>query len=276
MSGFTDLSGRTAVVTGGASGIGAGIARRLAAEGMNIVIADIEQEALDRVCDELYAHGVRTDVRDADSVHALADSTLKKFGAVHVVVNNAGVGPMAKIADMELTDWRWLVDVNLWGVIHGVHTFLPLLLKNPEGGHIVNTASTGGLATMPGLGAYTVTKFGVVALTETLAQELAQDASPVGASVLCPGTVRTNIKNSSRNRPAELGGGRLADVDLEQLDQGRGRRWLTPDDVGRIVVDGIRSGELYILTHPEERSTVDRRHQAIADAYERAAATPQE
>jgi NAD(P)-dependent dehydrogenase (short-subunit alcohol dehydrogenase family) len=181
---------------------------------------------------------------------------------------------MAPIADLELSDWRWMLEVNLWGVIHGVHAFLPLLLKNPDGGHIVNTASVGGLSTMPGLGAYCVSKFGIVALTETLAAELALGGSRVGVSVLCPGTVRTNIQTSSRNRPADLGGGRLADVDLQDPDKDLGMRWLDPDDVGRIVIAGIRSGELYILTHPEAWPVVEQRHSAIAAAFERAAAQP--
>jgi NAD(P)-dependent dehydrogenase (short-subunit alcohol dehydrogenase family) len=271
MSGFTDLAGKTAVVTGGASGIGAGIARALANRGMNVVIADIEQDALQRASAEIGAYGVRTDVRDPSSVAALADATLDRFGAVHVVVNNAGVGPFAPIADLELSDWRWMVEVNLWGVIHGVHRFLPLLLKNPDGGHIVNTASVGGLVSMPGLGAYAVTKFGIVALTETLAAELAQAHSAVGASVLVPSTVRSNIKNSSRNRPQELGTGGLADVDLEDPSHDIGMRWLEPDDVGSLVVDGMGRGDLYIVTHPEAFAPVQDRFDAIATAFTEAA-----
>jgi NAD(P)-dependent dehydrogenase (short-subunit alcohol dehydrogenase family) len=267
MSGFTNLNGKTAVVTGGASGIGAGIARALAGQGMNVVIADIEQDALDRSSADIGAYGVRTDVRDPSSVAALADATLERFGGVHVVVNNAGVGPFAPIADLQLSDWRWMLEVNLWGVIHGVHHFLPLLQKNPEGGHIVNTASVGGLVTMPGLGAYAVTKFGIVALTETLAAELAAGDSKVGASVLVPSTVRSNIKNSSRNRPAELGSGGLADVDLEDPALDLGMRWLEPDDVGPMVVDGMARGDLYIVTHPEAWDGVRARHDAIKDAF---------
>jgi len=270
MSGFTELDGKVAVVTGGASGIGYGIAGQLAREGMQVVIADIEQAALDKACNEIDAYGVRTDVRDPASVQALADATLDKFGGVHVVVNNAGVGPFARVADLDLSDWHWMLEVNLWGVIHGVHTFLPLLNKNPEGGHIVNTASIGGFASFPGLGAYAVSKFGIVALTETLAQELAEEQSKVGASILLPGTVRTNIKNSSRNRPADLAGGHLTDVDLEG-SPGHGMQWLEPEDVGRIVVGGIRSGDLYIVTHPEAWPQVEARLKTIADAFERAA-----
>lgn len=266
MSAFTTFAGKTAVVTGGASGIGLGIARQLHAAEMNVVIADIEQDALDQAAAEIGATGIRTDVRDASSVQALADAVIERHGAVHVVVNNAGVGPMAPIAQLQLSDWEWMLGVNLWGVIHGVHSFLPLLRNNPDGGHIVNTASVGGLATMPALGAYAVSKFGIVALTETLAQELAAEQSPVGASILVPGTVRTNIARSSRNRPTELGDGALTDVDLEGGPD-TGMRWLEPDDIGRRVIEGMAAGELYIVTHPEAWPVVDTRHQAIAAAF---------
>ncbi len=271
MSGFEDLQGKVAVVTGGASGIGLGIARQFRAAGMQVVIADIEEAALQRAAAEIGALGIRTDVRDAASVQALADATIAEHGAVHVVVNNAGVGPLAPIADLQLSDWQWMLQVNLWGVIHGVHVFLPMLKANTEGGHIVNTSSIGGLVPGPGLGAYNVSKYGIVALTETLAMELAAEGSPVGASVLVPGTVRTGIGNSSRNRPADATGGALADVDLE-AGPDLGMTWLEPDDVGRMVIDGIAAGDLYIVTHPEGWPMVAGRHQAIADAFAAAAA----
>ncbi len=271
MSGMKDLEEKVAVVTGGASGIGLGISRQFRAAGMQVVIADIEEAALQRAAAEIGALGVRTDVRDPASVQALADATIAEHGAVHVVVNNAGVGPMAPIADLQLSDWQWMLQVNLWGVIHGVHVFLPLLKANAEGGHIVNTASIGGLVPGPGLGAYNVSKYGIVALTETLAMELAAEGSAVGASVLVPGTVRTAISNSTRNRPGDATGGALADVDLA-AGPDLGMTWLEPDDVGRIVIDGIAAGDLYIVTHPEGWPMVAGRHQAIADAFAAAAA----
>jgi NAD(P)-dependent dehydrogenase (short-subunit alcohol dehydrogenase family) len=263
-----ELAGKIAVVTGGASGIGKGIAGALVAEGMEVVIADVEEAALAASAGELGAVGIRTDVADAASVQALADEALERFGAVHVVCNNAGIGPFGRIADLTLADWRWIVDVNLWGVIHGVTTFLPLLERNEEGGHIVNTASMAGLAPVPRIGSYCVTKYGVVALSETLALELEQAQSKVGVSVLCPGPVRTNIKTSSRNRPAGLEGA-LRDEDLEQNPARQGDRWLEPEDVGPIVVDAIKRGELYAITHPEFFVRVEQRHERLVAAFER-------
>ncbi len=266
MSGLPDLRGKVAVVTGGASGIGKGIAAQLIAEEMRVVIADIEPETLRKTAADLGATPLDVDVSAIGSVRALADAVLAEFGAVHVVCNNAGVGPMAPIAELTMADWDWIIGVNLYGVIHGVQTFLPLLKANPGGGHIVNTASMAGLVAPPRMAAYCVTKFGVVALTEVLAAELAADGSKVGASVLCPGTVRTNIATSSRNRPPHLAGGGLADVDISNHDNPF-YRWISPEEAGAVVVRAIKRGDLYALTHPEWYAMVERRHQAIAAAF---------
>ena len=271
MSGLNDLAGKVAVVTGGASGIGKGIASRLLAQGMRVVISDIELGALNSAAAELGITGIRADVSSLESVQQLADEVVRKFGAVHVVCNNAGVGSVARVADMKTSDWQWLLGVNLWGVIHGVSVFLPLLQSNPDGGHIVNTASMGGFATLPGLGAYTTSKFAVVALSETLAMELEEDRSRVGVTVLCPGPVRTNLKSSQRNRPSSLTGGALVDTDLETSEQGAQMRWLVPDEVGDIVVRAIRRGDLYALTHPEMAGIPAARHERIAEAFRTAA-----
>jgi NAD(P)-dependent dehydrogenase (short-subunit alcohol dehydrogenase family) len=269
MAAFADLEGKVAVVTGGASGIGKGIAQALRNEGAQVVIADIEDGALQATAAELGATGIQADVSKAESVQALADQVVERFGTAHVVVNNAGIGPMGRLADLTLDDWKWMVGVNLWGVIHGVHAFLPILKANEEGGHIVNTSSMAGLVGMPGLGSYTVTKYGVLGLTEVLAAELAEDGSKVGATVLCPGTIHTNIGTSSRNRPDGNAGG-LHDVDISQegseVDMS-GVRWMIPIEVGAIVVDAIKRGDLYALTHPDWWDMVEPRFQHIASAF---------
>jgi NAD(P)-dependent dehydrogenase (short-subunit alcohol dehydrogenase family) len=269
MSAFADLEGKVAVVTGGASGIGKGIAEALKNEGAELVIADIEDGALQATAEELGATGIQTDVSSAESVGALATEVVERFGTAHVLVNNAGIGPMGRIADLTLDDWKWMVGVNLWGVIHGIHAFLPILKGNEEGGHIVNTSSMAGLVGMPGLGSYTLTKYGVLGLTEVLAKELEEDGSKVGATVLCPGTIHTNIGTSSRNRPDDNAGG-LHDVDISQegseVDMS-GVRWMIPIEVGTIVVDCIRRGDLYALTHPDWWDMVEPRFVAIASAF---------
>jgi NAD(P)-dependent dehydrogenase (short-subunit alcohol dehydrogenase family) len=267
MSAFTELDGRVAVVTGGASGIGRGIAQALADHGMRLVIGDIEEGALQTAAAELGALAVQTDVRERANVQALADAAVAEFGTVHVVVNNAGVGPFGRLAALTEADWRWIVDVNLWGVLHGTSVFLPILEGNEEGGHIVNTASMAGLRPSPNLGAYAVTKYGVVGLTETLYEELEQDGSKVGATVLMPGPVRTNIGESTRNRPPGLEGA-LEDA---QLVPEAGPDWMEPGAVGDIVVDAIRTGELYAVTHPVMWERVRVRHDRLEQAFRKAA-----
>jgi NAD(P)-dependent dehydrogenase (short-subunit alcohol dehydrogenase family) len=264
-----NLRGRVAVVTGGASGIGKAMAARFVAEGMDVVIADIEAPALEATADELGVVGVVTDVSDPASVQALAAATVERFGAVHVVCNNAGVGGGGRIRDLTLDDWRWVIDVNLWGVIHGVQSFLPHLIGNPDGGHIVNTASLAGLVAPPGLGPYAATKFAVVGLSESLAAELVADAPSVHVSVLCPGFVRTNIFTSARNRPEHLGPQRPApalpgDVRRQQIEE----LFIEPAAVADDVLDAIRNDRFWIFTHPDMLSAVAARHAAIMAAPE--------
>jgi len=266
VSGLPDLAGKVAVVTGGASGIGKGIAAQLVAEGARVVIADFQRDAMEAAAAEIGAAGVLTDVIDPASVDALAAAVLDRYGAVHVICNNAGIGPLAPVADLTLDDWRWMIGVNLWGVIHGVHTFLPILKRNRDGGHIVNTASMAGLVAGPRLGAYAAAKYGVVGLSEVLAAELAADNSRVGVSVLCPGTVHTNIGTSSRNRPADLPDAGFKDIDIELEDNPR-YRWIYPADAGAVVVRAIKRGDLYALTHPDWYPMVAARHEAIAEAF---------
>jgi len=271
VSGLPDLRGKVAVVTGGASGIGKGIATQFVAEDMRVIIADIEQDALDKTAAQIGAVGVPVDVSDLGSVQALARAAQELYGTVHVVCNNAGIGPMAAIKDLTMDDWHWMLGVNLYGVIHGVHTFLPMLLANSDGGHIVNTASMAGLVAPTRIGSYAVAKYGVVALTEVLAAELAAEGSKVGASVLCPGTVRTNIGTSSRNRPADLADRGLVDIDI-QLEDNPNYRWIDPDQAGAVVVRAVKRGDLYALTHPDWYPQVEQRHQAIAAAFRQQAA----
>jgi NAD(P)-dependent dehydrogenase (short-subunit alcohol dehydrogenase family) len=245
---------------------------------MHVVIADVEHAALADTADELGVVGIRTDVADAGSVDELARATIERFGAVHVVCNNAGVGGGGRIRDLTLNDWRWVVDVNLWGVVHGIHAFLPHLLANREGGHIVNTASVAGLVAGPGIGPYNAAKAGVVAISETLAAELADDGARVGVSVLCPGYVRTNIATSQRNRPealrnpAKKDAARSANREIIESMLATG---LDPAAVAAQVVDAIRNDRFWILTHPEYAdAVVDRAAGIRAAAMHDGAAPP--
>ncbi len=205
-----------------------------------------------------------TDVADLGDVETLAAATLERFGAVHVVCNNAGVGPPGGVAEMSIEDYRWIIDVNLWGVIYGVKTFLPGLLDQDEG-HIVNTASVSALLTQPGLSAYNVSKFGVLALSESLYYELEMLGSAVGVSVVCPAWVRTRIHASERNRPgsAPSPSGPVTDRVRRVAAGLTGASHRSPDDVADRVVAAIRAGTFYVLTHPGILRFVERRHEDI-------------
>jgi NAD(P)-dependent dehydrogenase (short-subunit alcohol dehydrogenase family) len=258
-----DLGGKVAVVTGGASGIGRAMAARFAVEGMQVVIADVEQAALDATAAELGVVGVVTDVRDVASVQGLADQVVARFGAVHLIANNAGVGGGGRIRDCTLEDWNWVLGVNLWGVVHGVQAFLPLLLANPDGGHIVNTASMAGHIAPPGLGPYVTSKYAVVGLSETLAAELEQDGAPVHVSVVCPGFVRTNIYTSQRNRPVDLGPPPerplFSDETMAMIDAAS----IDPAVVADAVVDAVRHNRFWVFTHPDLMDAIESRLQRI-------------
>jgi len=259
----------TAVVTGGASGIGKALAQRFSRAGLQVVIADVEEAVLRATADELGVVGIRTDVADAGSVAALAAATVERFGAVHVVCNNAGVGGGGAIKDLTLEDWRWVIDVNLWGVVHGLHAFLPHLLANPDGGHVVNTASVAGLVAGPGIGPYNAAKSAVVAISETLAAELRAEGSRVGVSVLCPGFVRTNIFTSQRNRPEALRNpskktaARAGNDAIVEAVRAQG---IEPAVVADRVVDAVVGDRFWILTHPEHLDAVRERFAGIEAA----------
>ncbi len=269
MSGLPDLSRKVAVVTGGASGIGRGIATRLAQQGCEVVIADLDRRVEEIAAEIGASAGMACDVTDAAAIHALARGVADRFGTVHVICNNAGVGPMALMRDMTARDWRFMIDVNLYGVIHGLQAFLPILLANDDGGHVVNTASLAGLIAGPKIGGYAATKFAIVGLTESLAQELEADGAKVGATVLCPGPVHSNIKASLRHRTEE---GALFDVDISRPNEhfdASGLRWMQPEEAGDVVVDAIRTGKLYAITHPEMWPAVEQRFEGLAAAFGR-------
>jgi NAD(P)-dependent dehydrogenase (short-subunit alcohol dehydrogenase family) len=269
------LEGRVAVVTGGASGIGLGIARAFARAGARLALLDVEDGALSAASEGVARAGgevigLRADVSDPGSLEAAAERVQARFGRVDVLVNNAGVLVQGPIVESTAKDWSWLFGVNVLGVAHGVRAFVPRIRAHGEGGHVVNTASVVGLAPLPGFGIYAATKFAVVALSETLRAELAPDG--IGVSVLCPGGVRTRIHEATRNRPAALGGpvpaahaaatGAVVEAGME------------PDAVGERVVRAVLRNDLYVLTHPEFRALSAARMQGILDAFDRAAAEP--
>ncbi len=262
---FTD---RVAVITGGASGIGRAIAVRAAREEMRMVLADVEEDALHQVAHSLRQSGasvlpVVTDVSRREDVEALAQQTLNAYGAVHLLVNNAGVAHGAgTVWETSLADWEWVIGVNLWGVIHGVRTFVPIMLAQDTECHIVNTASAAGLVCPLDAGPYAVSKFGVVALSETLYQNFAATGAKVKVSVLCPGMVRTAIVDSERNRPPGLDGPTPKmptrspeedDARWQQIDAGFSRYGgvVSADHVVELLFEGIRDERLYILTHKD-------------------------
>jgi NAD(P)-dependent dehydrogenase (short-subunit alcohol dehydrogenase family) len=268
-----EFAGKVAVVTGGASGIGFALAERFAAEQMRVVLADVEAAALLRAAATLRAQGatvlaVQTDVADGASVEALARQSYDAFGAVHILCNNAGVslgGPLSLAAE---ADWSWLLGVNLWGVIHGLRAFLPRMLAAGEAGHVVNTSSLSGLIAPPGGGVYAASKFAVVGLTESLAQELAAGGAPIGVSLLCPAGVATAIMDAERNRPAGLRAQAAPALSAaeQQADEAMRRTIATstpPAEIAAAVLAAIRAEQFYIVPQPEWLPLLQARAEAI-------------
>ena len=287
-----EFRGKVAVITGAASGLGREFANVAAGLGMKLVLADVQAKALGQAADELLHGGAEVlamvcDVRKGAHVQELADSAIARFGAVHLVFNNAGVGSGGLIWENSEQDWEWVLGVNLWGVIHGVRVFTRVMLECAEKhpgfeGHIVNTASMSGLLAAPALGVYNVSKHAVVALSETLYHDLQLVGAPIGTSVLCPYFVPTAIAHSHRHRPDELHSqegvtaSQMAAQALTEKAVGSGK--VSAADVARLTFDGIREGRFYLYSHPQALGAVAERFEAIvharppADPY---AASPQ-
>ena len=268
-----DFRDKVAVITGGASGLGLAMARRFAAEGMKLVLADIEEDALRRVETEFRKAGVPvigiwTDVSRAQDVERLAEKALASFGAVHLLCNNAGVAPGGVVWEHTNADWEWVLGVNVWGVIHGVRVFLPIMLRQDTECHVVNTASVAGLLSVPNMGIYCVSKHAVVTLTECLYHDLTQRASKIGVSVLCPAYVPTGISESERNRPALLRNAprKKSQEEIEREEQIRhavksGR--ITAEQVADQVFQAVHDNRFYVLTHPKIKGAIQTRMEDI-------------
>ncbi len=247
-----ELNGRNAVVTGAASGIGLALTERFLAEGMSVVMADIEADKLESEADRLAADGARVsafecDVSDPAQVRALRERAVSDHGAVHVLCNNAGVALGARNLDTSAEQWQWVIGVNVLGAAYGCSEFGPLMVEQGEG-HILNTSSEAGLCSTPMLGSYHASKYAVVGLSESLAMEL--DGTGVGVSVLCPELVDTQIFESTRNAPAELGLPRPRPVPLEKIEEFMGSKAMAPSDVAGKAVYAIRQNNFWIITHP--------------------------
>jgi NAD(P)-dependent dehydrogenase (short-subunit alcohol dehydrogenase family) len=262
---LTELAGRVAVVTGGASGIGRAMAELFARERAKVVLADIDQHALAAVVQSIKGRGgealaVPTDVTDLTSVQALAETAFKTFGRVHVLCNNAGVALWGGLEQATHRDWQWVLGVNLWGVIHGVEAFVPRMIASKEPGHIVNTASMAGLIASRGLGVYNTSKYAVVGLSETLAKDLRPYG--IGVSILCPMGVSTQIRESARNRPPHLENDTPSSAEPVELIG----RTLAPAAVAEVVLNAIRVNRLYVITHEESLEALRRRHERLEQA----------
>jgi NAD(P)-dependent dehydrogenase (short-subunit alcohol dehydrogenase family) len=269
--------GRVAVVTGAASGIGRALAQALAEGGSTVVLGDIDGDEVERVAAGIRDRGgtaeaVPVDVSDPASVDELASHTVDRCGRVDVLCNNAGVSTFNLIQDQTLDDWRWVFDVNLWGVVHGVHSFLPIFRRQGTPAHIVNTASIAGLLSgVAFIGPYAATKVAVVSISETLSQEFGLAQLPIGVSVLCPSSVDTRVMESERSRPERRGVEHRQEtaeaVRLSIRDSFTGPTGLTPAQVAQRVLEAIRNGEFWIITHPGERAAVEARVTAMLDRF---------
>ena len=264
---MSDIQGRVAFVTGGASGLGLSIARSLLRRGASVMLADRNAEGLEKAVAELSSEtnqvaSVVCDVADANEIEKAAQATIDHFGKVHIVVNNAGVGLGGQPGEIPLQDWRWIVDINLMGVVHGVEVFTPLIQSHGEGGHIINTGSMAGHVAPGGMGPYNATKYAVVGYSESLKADLAQHN--IGVSVLCPGWVRTNIHTTGFGRPS--GGPTLEeakdDPQFQEMDAVI-KGGLDPDAVADWVADCVEANRLYIFTHEMMKIGIDMKYAQI-------------
>lgn len=274
-----DLAGRTAVVTGGASGIGLALGRAFLSAGMKVVLADIEAVALQAAVEDLRriapdVTGTICDVAEAASVEAAAAAAHAAFGKVHILCNNAGVGGGSGIEDIAPETWRWVLDVNVMGVVHGIRSFLPLIRRHGEGGHIVNTASMAGLQSRLGFSPYAASKHAVVTMSEGLAAQL--KPLGIGVTVVCPAFVQSRIAESARNRPQRYGPARKPapgspGAELAAILAERSASGLSPEVVAARTLAAIRADELYVFTHPELHGEVEERFAIIQAAMDKAA-----
>jgi NAD(P)-dependent dehydrogenase (short-subunit alcohol dehydrogenase family) len=269
------FEGKTAFVTGGASGIGLALCRAFGARGMNVALADIEAAACAEAVETLRRDGIKAigiscNVSDRDSLAEAAAKTFAAFGKVHILCNNAGVSRAGPIESIASSDWDWVIGVNLKGLVHGLQIFLPHMKAHGEPGHIVNTASMNGVVGAPLAGPYSATKFAAVGISEVLAAELADTS--IGVSVLCPSWVKTRMLDNGRNRPAQFGGPIALDLDGGNAE--RNKRYaqalasgLDPADVAELVLDAIQTRRLYVFTHADRRDDVERRFALMMDGF---------
>jgi NAD(P)-dependent dehydrogenase (short-subunit alcohol dehydrogenase family) len=275
-----NFKGKTAVLTGAGSGFGLECARIGAQLGMNLVLVDVQQDALDKAEQEMTAQGVqvlarKVDVSNAAEMQALADAVKARFGAPHFVFNNAGVGSGGLVWENSLADWEWVLGVNVWGVVHGVRLFTPMMLEAAQRdpayqGHIVNTASMAGLLTAPNMGIYNVSKHAVVALTETLYQDLKLVTDQISASVLCPYFVPTGITQSQRNRPSALAQDKPTQSQMigqAMSDKAVSSGKVSANEVAHKVFDAVASGQFYVYSHPQALGNVQSRMEAIVQQH---------
>lgn len=262
------LAGRVAVITGGGSGIGRELAIALSKEGSKVVLADIDEKGMAETARSLGAEhmAARCDVSKPEQLESLAEQTYRKFGAAHLVFNNAGVACAGPTWTATLEDWKWSIDINLMGVVHGIRSFVPRMLEAKSEGHIVNTASVAGLLSLHGSGVYCATKHAVVTLSECLHQDLRVAGAAIGVSVLCPAFVKTGIGESHRNRPKELAAtnplaGPYVAAVRKALEHGK----LSAEDVARITLEGIKAGRFYILPHTKIKMAIETRMKDILE-----------